>query len=162
VSVKRTASSLGDSSGYLGQGYDIEVPLPDGESAERVFARIPDLFERQYAKVFAVSKLDEALEIVNWKVEATGPETSLREGYSLKSAGSGRSDGEARKGTRPAYLSQAAGYVDCPVHDRYALVPGDEIVGPALIEERESTCVIGAGDIARVDAHSNLIVELSG
>jgi N-methylhydantoinase A len=65
------------------------------------------------------------------------------------------------KGTRPAYVAQMSGYVDCPVHDRYALVRGDEVVGPALIEERESTCVIGQGDTARVDSHANLIVELS-
>ncbi len=146
---------------YQGQGYEIEVPLPPGESVEQGFARITDLFERQYAKVFAASKLEEALEVVNWKVEATGPQTSLRAGYSLTSGDAARSGAEARKGTRPAYVSQAAEFADCPVYDRYALIPGAEIVGPALIEERESTCVIGAGDIARVDAHANLIVELS-
>ncbi len=146
---------------YQGQGYEIEVPLPDSEEGARLFADIEAHFERQYAKVFSASKLDEALEIVNWKVEATGPEGSLREGYSLKSAGAGQPGGDARKGTRRAYVSESEGYVDCPVHDRYALRPGDGIVGPALIEERESTCVIGAGDTATVDDHSNLIVELS-
>ena len=98
---------------------------------------------------------------MNWKVEATGPETSLREGYRLKSVSTGTADGDARKGTRRAYVSEATGYVDCPVYDRYALRTGDEIVGPALIEERESTCVIGAGDTATVDDHANMIVELS-
>jgi len=34
------------------------------------------------------------------------------------------------------------------------------VIGPALIEERESTCVIGPGDVVRVDARRNLIVEL--
>ena len=33
--------------------------------------------------------------------------------------------------------------------------------GPALIEERESTCVVGAGDHVRVDERDNLIAELA-
>ena len=44
---------------------------------------------------------------------------------------------------------------------RYALAPGMTIVGPALIEERESTCVIGAGDAVVVDARFNLIADLN-
>ena len=34
------------------------------------------------------------------------------------------------------------------------------VTGPALIEERESTCVIGAGDVATVDARYNLVADL--
>jgi N-methylhydantoinase A len=47
-----------------------------------------------------------------------------------------------------------------PVYDRYALAPGTTVTGPALIEERESTCVIGAGQVATVDAHYNLVADL--
>jgi N-methylhydantoinase A/oxoprolinase/acetone carboxylase beta subunit len=39
--------------------------------------------------------------------------------------------------------------------------PGVTIEGPALIEEQESTCVIGIGDKLRVDAQGNLIAELA-
>jgi N-methylhydantoinase A len=46
------------------------------------------------------------------------------------------------------------------VYDRYALAPGPSVTGPALIEERESTCVIGAGNVATVDARYNLVAEL--
>jgi N-methylhydantoinase A len=46
------------------------------------------------------------------------------------------------------------------VYDRYALTPGASVTGPALIEERESTCVIGSGDKVTVDARYNLIAEL--
>ncbi|MFP6688414.1 MAG: hypothetical protein VCD31_03700 [Alphaproteobacteria bacterium] len=40
------------------------------------------------------------------------------------------------------------------------MAPGMEIAGPALIEERESTCVIGPGERARVDERRNLVAEL--
>jgi N-methylhydantoinase A len=52
-------------------------------------------------------------------------------------------------------------FVECEVLDRYALEVGTMIEGPAVIEERESTCVLGRGDRATVDAHLNLVAELA-
>ena len=68
---------------------------------------------------------------------------------------------KALKGTREAYDATKGGLAAWPVYDRYALAPGAIVKGPALIEEHESTCVIGAGDSVTVDAHFNLIAELS-
>ncbi len=64
------------------------------------------------------------------------------------------------KGRRRAYFPATSDYIDCPVFDRYALVPGMTVAGPALVEERESTCVIGVGDVARVDDRWNLVAEI--
>jgi N-methylhydantoinase A/oxoprolinase/acetone carboxylase beta subunit len=52
--------------------------------------------------------------------------------------------------------------MDCPVYDRYALRPGEAITGPAFIEEREATFVIGVGDRVTVDSHGNLLAEIEG
>jgi N-methylhydantoinase A len=46
------------------------------------------------------------------------------------------------------------------VYDRYALAPGAVFEGPALVEERESTCVVGPGARVTVDAFRNLVIEL--
>ena len=113
------------------------------------------MFRKTYAQTFSTSMLDEPLEIVTWKVEAVGPEAALTDGFRLEgSAGTG----PAQKGSRQAYF--ANGYADCPVYDRSLLQLGAEITGPALIEERESTCVIGPGDVVRVDEMRNLVAEL--
>ena len=53
------------------------------------------------------------------------------------------------------------GYVECPVYDRYALYSGATLTGPALIEENESTCVIGEGDRVAVDEHRNLVTKVA-
>ena len=47
------------------------------------------------------------------------------------------------KGRRQAYFPEISGFVDCPVYDRYALEEGERISGPAMIEEDESTFVVG-------------------
>ena len=46
--------------------------------------------------------------------------------------------------------------------DRYRLGRGDSVGGPAVVEERESTVVIGPGGRAEVDGQGNLRVELDG
>ena len=46
------------------------------------------------------------------------------------------------------------------VYDRYRLAPGAAFAGPALVEERESTCVIPPGAQVSVDKHRNLVIEL--
>jgi N-methylhydantoinase A len=63
------------------------------------------------------------------------------------------------KSRRNAYFPEASGYVQTPVYDRYALEAGTRFTGPVIIEERESTTVIGPGSVITVDAHRNLIAE---
>jgi len=65
----------------------------------------------------------------------------------------------APKSSRQAYFPEARGYVDTPVYDRYALAPGAAFVGPAIIEERESTTVVGPGARISVDERLTLILE---
>ena len=67
--------------------------------------------------------------------------------------------GPLPKRTRQAYFPEAAGYVETPVYDRYTLAPGMVFAGPAIIEERESTTVIGPGARIRVDATRTLVAE---
>jgi len=141
---------------YQGQGHEIEVTLPDAAEAGALFADLAELFDRAYEATYTL-RLDEPAEIVNWKVEAAGPAPNLGAGYTL-SGPVGTS--KALKGARLAYDAEAGRMTEWPVYDRYALSLGATVAGPALIEERESTCVIGAGQTAIVDAHYNLVAEL--
>ncbi len=142
---------------YRGQGYEIEVPLPDGPDVAGSYALLHELFDRSYEEVFSLSYVDHELEIVNWKVEAIGPAPDTGQ----LSFRRGQTDGIALKGHRDAYVPEANGYAACAVYDRYSLKPGETIDGPAFIEEREATFVIGAGDRVTVDTLGNLIAEIA-
>ena len=48
----------------------------------------------------------------------------------------------------------------CTVYDRYSLPPGTEFAGPAIVEERESTTIVGPSARARIDEYLNLIMEI--
>ena len=48
----------------------------------------------------------------------------------------------------------------CPVYSRYALGEGASLQGPVVIEERESTVVVGPDASVRVDKYLNLIIDI--
>jgi len=138
---------------YVGQGYEVEVTLP--ENAKK--GALPALFGRAYESVFGVSFADRPIEIVNWKAEALGPEPTGGI-YRLKPNGAGAG---YLKGHRAAYMPEAGRHIECAVYDRYALAPEARVEGPALIEERESTCVLGPGDVATIDRRLNLVIDIA-
>ena len=67
--------------------------------------------------------------------------------------------GEARKGTRQAWMPEAGGMTEVPVYDRYRLAPGHRFEGPAIIEERESTLVVGPDAHCVMDEQWNLVAR---
>ena len=65
-----------------------------------------------------------------------------------------------KKEIRNAYFDELGDYFSTTVYDRYSLKPGDKIVGPAIIEERESTFIIGPNSNLTVDKFGSLLVDL--
>ena len=144
---------------YIGQGYEIEVPVPTTFGEGNIKATLRTLFSEAYRTVFS-GALDEKLEIMTWKLEAKARNGSNVDVRHLGEASDGAQS--ARKGSRAAYFPELGGFVDCPVYDRYALRIEQSITGPALIEEREATCLIGPGDRATIDLGKNILVEING
>ena len=66
---------------------------------------------------------------------------------------------DPRKGQREVYFPET-GFAPCTVYNRYALRPGMEVPGPAVIEERESTTVVGPDAVVTIDRFLNLIIEI--
>ena len=99
------------------------------------------------------------LEAITWRLEVSAPRPDIR----LGNAEGGADDpGEARKGEREIYLPEEGRFAAVPVYDRYLLGPGTVFGGPAVVEERESTVVLGPEGRAEIDAARNLIVRWSG
>jgi N-methylhydantoinase A len=68
--------------------------------------------------------------------------------------------GDAVKGTRAVFCARTRRFRDATVYDRYRLAPGARIVGPAVVEERESTAVIPEGATALADTTGHLVIAL--
>ena len=143
---------------YVGQGHEVEVDVPAGTLTPASLDPLTAAFEAAYRALYSRTPLGVAIEAMNWRTVLSGPPPDFSMETSAQPAtGSGADD--AIKKRRPAYFAEAAGYVDTPVYDRYRLTPDTRLDGPAIIEERESTTVIGPGARVVVDARLTLIAE---
>ena len=131
---------------YVGQGFEVTVPVAAGED-------LKDAFEAAYVRAHGRTGPDVPIEAISWRVLSRGPDPALR----LVAAPAGH--GDAVKGTRDVYFDGA--YRETPIHDRYRMSAGAQIEGPAIVEERESTTVIGPDATARVPEDGSLIIEVT-
>jgi N-methylhydantoinase A len=150
ISIRRHADMR-----YVGQGFEIDVPLPDGALSAQSAAQMRDAFLNSYRSLFDREIREVPTEALTWRLSATAPVPNV----TLNFAGQRIDSGPRRKGTRKVYFP-GTGFVDCPVYNRYALMPGTSLHGPAVIEERESTVVAGPDARFFVDDHLNLIVDI--
>ncbi len=143
---------------HVGQGHEIVVSLPwDRLAAISLEEELRPHFFAQYEAIYGHAHTHLELEITTCRLSAAGPSPHV----TLPEAEPGPDPTTACKGHRPVYFTEARSYVDTPVYDRYALGRDDTIQGPAIVEERESTAVIGPGGVATIDRYANLVVSLS-
>ena len=136
-----------------GQMHEINVKLPDGAIDADGLATIRTRFAEAYAARYTSVYGGVGIQAISFRVRCRGPLPRL----SLTESG-GAPAAAARKGTRRAFF--ADGWAEAPVYDRYALTQGVTIEGPAIIEERESTTVIPAGDSVTVDEAGSLRIRI--
>jgi N-methylhydantoinase A len=136
---------------YLGQGFEVEVELPDVDLGAADVDRLRHAFEQTYRATFG-RLLDGPAEVVNWRLSAGLP------GHDI-SLGCAPVPGDPRRGVRDVWIP-GHGWLQATVWDRYRLRPGTEITGPAVFEERESSCCFGPECRIRVDDDLTLLVEV--
>ena len=142
---------------HVGQGFEIAVPLPATALGEADLPAIRRAFFDSYRTRFGRVVEDQPIEALSWRLACAAPGQDIRIRAPAGAAASG--DHPVPRGERPVTF-EGHGPLPCPVYDRYALRPGMEFAGPALVEERESTCVIGPETRIAVDAQLNLLLEL--
>ena len=84
-------------------------------------------------------------EIITWRVVSSGPTPKLELRRPLDPADGGPSV------SRPAFFGDAGGFVQTEVRSRASIAPGEDIEGPVIVEEDESTIVVPPGDRVSAD-----------
>ena len=139
---------------YVGQGHEIDVPLPnrafEGSAAEALERAFADVYRAQYGR--EIPGVD--IEIVNWSLTLR-TEPAAPERHPTPAAVPAPAPGGFRRLHR-----DGDGSVEVPVHARAALSAGCEIDGPALIAEAQTTTAVPAGARARVDASGCIHISL--
>jgi N-methylhydantoinase A len=143
---------------HVGQGHEIAVIVPDGNPQDAGFlAELLNRFHHAYVKLYGRSVSGTDAEVITWRVRASGPKSEVAVGRLHHGTGA---NARALKGRRAVYFAEAGGFIDTAVYDHYALTVGRSIVGPAIIEQRESTAVVGPRARASLDNQFNLIMML--
>ena len=151
ISYQRTSDMR-----HVGQGFEVSVPVQSGTLNESQTHSLRTNFLNTYEMLFERAVTDVPIEAMSWRVAAFAPVPNIALNFKAQS----RVEGEKLKGRREVYFFET-GFAPCDVYNRYALVEGDIIAGPAIIEERESTTVMPPGTQAAVDSSLNLIIELN-
>jgi N-methylhydantoinase A/oxoprolinase/acetone carboxylase beta subunit len=142
----------------VGQIHEINVPIPGGQLTPAQADHIEARFHNIYQSLYSRRNLSIPVAVQNWRLLVKGPPPPVRlREMPVRSGADARA---ALKGTRQAYFRAAGGYLDCPVYDRYRLPAGCNLSGPAIIEEHESTAVLGPHDRASIDRWLNLSVDV--
>ncbi|MBV9373896.1 MAG: hydantoinase B/oxoprolinase family protein, partial [Alphaproteobacteria bacterium] len=140
----------------FGQMHEIQVPLPDGPLGPGSVAHLEAAFAEVYTRLYTHLYRGASIQALHWRVLVSGPPPKVD---LTRQAGEDAAR-TALKGRRPAYFPDAGGFVETSVFDRYALRPGDKIIGPAVVEERESTTIVAPGDSLIVDPQLNLRIAI--
>ena len=140
---------------HVGQGFEVTARVPDGHLGPQRLDEIRDGFLATYERLFERRITDVPIETMSWRLSASAPAPPVTLDFGDRppiAAGQ-------RKGERHAFFPDS-GFVSCPVYDRYGLAPGTSMDGPAIIEERDSTTVVGADARVVVDDHLNLVIDI--
>jgi N-methylhydantoinase A len=144
---------------YVGQSFELTLPLPAGELGPEEAGRMAEAFHREHERAYGHCAPKEPVEWVSLRLTALGRIAKPR----LREWPAGGSDpSAARKEVRPVYFAETGGFTDCPIYDRYRLRAGAVVAGPAVVEELDSTTVIHPGYHAQVDRFGNLLLVRSG
>jgi N-methylhydantoinase A len=136
---------------YAGQGYEITLACTADETC--ALGDLRKTFDLEHKGQFGHSAPDEPVEVVSYRVRGVGlvPAVSMP-----KFAAQGGQLADALRETRMVRFDGNA--VACPVYQREKLDVGLTLRGPAILDQFDCTTIIGAGQVARVDAWKNLIV----
>jgi N-methylhydantoinase A len=140
---------------YAGQGYAVEVAIPELELGPGLAAPLRTAFEVAYERRFGSHLASASAEALHWRLAARVPVEAGELAFARTEGG------DPRKGEREAYFPES-GRVGAGVYDRYRLAPGARLDGPVLIEERESTVVVGPSGRVEADKLGNLVLTFDG
>ena len=138
---------------YLGQGNELSIEMQGDVFTPEVAGNLFSKFHDEHNQLFRFKYDDQPVEIVSLRM------TGLRRisASELQGPTTGTADSShAKIGDREVYFD--ARFVETPIYDREKLLANNEISGPAIVNQLDTTIVIHPGQLARTDEFGNLII----
>ena len=142
---------------HVGQGFEIRVPLDSAKFDSASVESLRELFLSTYESLFERRVESVPVEILSWRLSARARQDQTEYSFEQRQTDSA----DACKGEREVYFPGFGKHMT-QVYDRYSLSAGQRFDGPAVIEERESTTIVGPDASIRVDDFLNLRIDIEG
>ncbi|MBY6414621.1 hydantoinase/oxoprolinase family protein [Rhodococcus sp. BP-252] len=145
---------------YVGQGYELRVSAPDGEIDDVWVKTTAEAFHEAHGRTYSQRFDDKPVQLINVRVTGVGAVPHVR----IAEIEKGGDDASAAIKTTTQALFWASEtakpeWVETPVYERSQLLAGNKIDGPAIVEQFDSTTIIGMNQHAYVDAVGHIIIE---
>ena len=145
---------------YGGQAYEIRIPLErtgGGKLSKKALQKSIADFHVSHKDLYGYSYEGiELVELVNVGVTGFG---LLKRPQIPALEKSGKSPDAALKEEADVFFPQTGGTMKSPVYSRSKLNAGSEVMGPAIVEQYDSTTVVNPGWLGRVDEWGSLILS---
>ncbi|MBA7655372.1 hypothetical protein ES703_63276 [subsurface metagenome] len=132
---------------YQGQSYEIMVPML------KDFKATLNSFHQRHQEIYGYASKNEPIEVVNAHLVALGLTT--KPAFKKADFASEAVSPKALKSKRRVFFN-SRGWIETPIYARSALLPGNRINQPSIIEQYDATIIIQPGWNALVDEFSNL------
>ncbi|MBI3091785.1 MAG: hydantoinase/oxoprolinase family protein [Candidatus Tectomicrobia bacterium] len=144
---------------YVGQQYTVLVPIPGDLTLAAAQAEVKRRLDAVHEQRFSHSAPAEPAEFVTLRVSVSGaiPRPTLP----LLPLGDPEPPAAALRGRRGIVFADSVEPLESPVYAREALLAGNCVTGPAVIEEPASTTLLFAGDRAVVNEVGLLLIEVA-
>lgn len=139
---------------YRGQLWSVQVPLQDGAFNNTDTRKA---FEQEFMRLYGHTQPDGIIETACLRV--TGEAATGTRRVVAKPSGAVGSEATPTD-VRPVWHAKH-GWLDTQIFDGARLAAGDRIAGPAIIEERTTTVLVGLDDQLEVDAASNFLIKVA-
>ncbi len=139
---------------YVGQGWEIPVVLPNGGLNADDAARLRELFEAEYERLFGkpIDGLD--IEVMNWSVKAVSKMISAERAAPVAANGAA-----PVSATRKIFDARATEFLEAGIVNREDMAPGATVSGPAAIVEAETTTIVTAAFAATMQSDGCLLLR---
>lgn len=137
---------------YLGQGFDLTVPISDALALD--LGQLRASFESLHRERYGHSDPHGTLEIVTLRLSAFG---GL--GVDVDAAEPPPATGDALLGHSQVRMPGADAAAATPIYSREQLTAGTDIAGPAIIHQHDATTIVLDGQRLRVDPSGDMWLE---
>lgn len=141
---------------YAGQNHELTIEVPGGAFTVQSLAATRANFHAAHREMFGYDSPEKPIELVTFRLRAR---MSVARGDFAGAQPAARKGALALCAKRDVYFDEKDGFVDCPVYDRGALLPGDTFSGPAIVEQMDCTTVVPPDFSVHVDEAGNILLK---